>query len=149
MWNLDRPEVAKVISFQAYLEIPTRPSRKLRLWILVSWSELTLSYYYRTLNPENRWFYSLHWLQLFRQEFHWQLFSLSFAFFWNNCCLFFLSFLCRFDGDYRSKTAPLVVLSTVYNSPKIKNRKKNNFERKFSESWVFRYQTIKIFQSYL
>ena len=44
-----RPEVAKVILAQTYIEIPTRPSRKLLLWFLVSGSELTLSYYYRTL----------------------------------------------------------------------------------------------------
>ena len=38
----------KVILFQTYLEIPTRPWRKLQLWIPVSGSELTLSYYYKT-----------------------------------------------------------------------------------------------------
>ena len=55
LWSLDRnwisdgSEVEKLILVQACFEVPTRPSRKLQLWILVPGSELTLSYYDRTL----------------------------------------------------------------------------------------------------
>ena len=109
-WNLDRPEVAKVILIQTNLEIPTFPSRKLQLWILVSGSELTLSYYHRTLTLKNLCVYSLHWFEFFHQDLHRQLFSLknAFLFFKSNCCTFNLSFRCRLDGKCRSATAPLV-----------------------------------------
>ena len=52
-WDPDGREAAEMILVQTYLEIPTRPSRKLQLWFLVSGSALTLSYYCRTLKKKN------------------------------------------------------------------------------------------------
>ena len=76
--------MAKVIFIQTFLEIPTRHYRKLQLWILVSGSELTLSYYCRTVTNKNLWFHSLYWLEFFQQDLHRQVFFLKNAFlFWN------------------------------------------------------------------
>ena len=75
-WTLDRPEVVKLISVQAHLEIPNRPYRKLQLWILVSgliWRFHTTTRL-TTLTLKNLWFYSLHWLEFFHQNLHRQLF---------------------------------------------------------------------------
>ena len=95
-WNPDRPEVSKVISVQTYLEIPTRPTRKLQLWILKSSSELTLSYYYWTLTMGKPLvlFLKLAWmLELFHKDLHRQLFSLKNAFFFSNQLLHVQSIL--------------------------------------------------------
>ena len=108
-WNPDRPEMAKVLLVQNYLEIPTRPFWKLQLWILVSGSEFTFSYYFRTLAVKDIWFYSLHWLEFFREDLHRQLFSLKNAFLFQNQIK--LSFLCRLDGKYRRATALLVLMN--------------------------------------
>ena len=80
-WNPDRPEVAIVNLVETYPEIPTRPSRKLQLWILLSGSELMLSYHFMTLTMKIFWFYSLCWLEFFHQDLHPQLFSLENVFF--------------------------------------------------------------------
>ena len=52
-WNPDGPEVSKMILVLTHLEILICPSQKLQLWILSSGSELTLSYYCRTLKLKN------------------------------------------------------------------------------------------------
>ena len=73
-WNPDRPEMAKVLLIQKMFEIPTRPSQKLQLWILLLVSELPLPYYYRTVRVKNLWFCSD--IEFFYQVLHRQLFSL-------------------------------------------------------------------------
>ena len=107
--------MAKVILVQTYLEIPTRPSRKLQLWILASGSELTLSYYYKTLTLNNLRFYSLHWLEFFHQDHHHQFFpSKMRSLFKIKCCMFNPSFLYRLDGKYRNPSAPLVEIFSSF-----------------------------------
>ena len=56
-WNPGRPEVAKVLSPQTYLEVPSKLSRKLHPWILVSTHDVTLWYYYMTLTLINFCFF--------------------------------------------------------------------------------------------
>ena len=114
-WNLDRPELAKVILVETYLDIPTRPSRKLQLWIFISGSELTLSFYYRTLTVESLWFYSFYRLDFFNNFF---LSDIRF-FFKIKCCMFNLSFLSLLDGKYRIVTAPLVFSWNQYAIPEL------------------------------
>ena len=55
-WNLDTPEVAKVVLAQTNFEIPFHPSRKLQLGSLLSRSKLRLLYYLMTLALKNLWF---------------------------------------------------------------------------------------------
>ena len=79
-WNTDRPRVTKVVLFQTYLEVSTRPYQKLQPLILASGSEMTLSCYYRALTLENLQFFSLHWPEFFHQDLHRHLFSLKKSF---------------------------------------------------------------------
>ena len=96
--------MAKVFFVQTNLEVPTHPFRKLQLWNLFSISELTFSYYNMTLTLKNICLCALDWRDLFHHDIHRQLFpsKLSSFFFKINCCMFNLSFLRRFDGNYRS-----------------------------------------------
>ena len=124
LWSLHRTGIRigqkwQVILVQTYLGIPTRPPRKLQLWNLVSGSELTLSYYYRTLTLRNLWFCSSHWLEIFHQDLHRQLFLWRMHFFFKSKCMFNLSFLFRLGGKYRSATAPLVLCSSKNVPPKV------------------------------
>ena len=107
--NPDRSEVANVLLVQTYLEFLAHPSRKLQLWIFVSGSKLTLSYYYRTLTLKNLSFISYIGLNS-HIKISIDNFSLSKmrSFFKIICCMFNLSFLCRLDRKYRSATVPLV-----------------------------------------
>ena len=50
------------------------------MWISVAGTEMTISYYYRTLKLSNCQFHSLHWLAFFHQHIHRQLISLKNAF---------------------------------------------------------------------
>ena len=73
-WNLGRSEVAKVLLVETNMETPTHLSRKLELYIPVSSSELTFSYYYMTVTLKIIWFLSFGWLEFFQQDLHRQLF---------------------------------------------------------------------------
>ena len=103
-WNLHRAEVEKVILLHTCLEIPTRPSRELQLWILVSGSTTGL----------------LHWkisgsisfigldssIKISIDNF----FLSEMRFFNIKCCMFNLSYLCGLDGKYHRATAPFVLI---------------------------------------
>ena len=67
----------KWFQFRLISKFQHRPSRKLQLWILVPGSELTLSYYCKTVLLKNLWLCSLHWLEFFHQDLHRQVFSLK------------------------------------------------------------------------
>ena len=93
--------MAKVLLVRTYLEVPTHPSQELQLWILISGSELPLSYYYQTLTMQNLWFYSLVWLKLFHYDPHRQLFSLKNGFLFQNQLFYVQSIILWLsDGKY-------------------------------------------------
>ena len=69
----------KVISLETNLENLTGLSGELQLWILESGSQMTSSYYYRTLTLKNPRFSSLHWVEILHHNFHRQIFSHSYV----------------------------------------------------------------------
>ena len=110
-WNPFCPKVAKVLLVQTYLEISIQIFQKPQLWILVSGSELTLSYYYRTLTLKKLSFWPLQWLEFFHQDLDNFFFSKAALFYKINSRMFNLSFLCRLDGNFCSAFVVLVDIS--------------------------------------